>query len=319
MLDLERLRKLHISRKPWGQLAVANLGLSWDYRLPRRTRIDMEQLDNLPQRPAMLAMNHTDRYNYWPLQYQLYRARKQFCCAWVKGKYYESAMMGWFMDRCDNIPLPSRGYVLTTEFRRGVGRTPDESEYRALRDLVDGDGVVAPPPEVRRFLERRGGAEAFRNDYEILWVAMAREVERLSGEAIEAGHHLMVFPQGTRSIRLSKGHVGMMQIVQRLGIDVVPVGCNGSDKVYPGGKPFARGGHIVYRFGEALSIDGPELGPHRVTQEYTPFTPSANPFRERFQAATDLVMDRINGLLDPEYQFSADGSSDGVAGVNRFV
>lgn len=320
MLDLEHLQKLHIGRKPWGQLTVANLGLSWDYRLPRRTRIELVDDHHLPSdRPVMLAMNHTDSYNYWPFQYQLYRNRNQFCCAWVKGKYYESALMGWFMDKCDNIPLPSRGYVLTTEFRKAVGRAPDEAEYRALRDLVDADGVVEPPPEVRRFLARKGGTEAFVSDFEALWSAMAHEVERLSREAVGHGHHLLVFPQGTRSKRLPRGHGGMMQVVQRLGLDVVPIGCNGSDKVYPSRKPFARGGHIVYRFGAPLRLEGPELGPHRVTAEFTPFTPGAHEHRAAFQAATDVIMDRINLLLDPEYQYAPDGESDGVSGVNRFV
>jgi hypothetical protein len=34
---------------------------------------------------------------------------------------------------------------------------------------------------------------------------------------------------------------------------------------------------------------------------------------------TDVVMDHINELVDPEYRYSDDRSSDGVSGVERFV
>lgn len=35
----------------------------------------------------------------------------------VKGKYYENPFIAAFMDSMNNIPLPSRGYVITTRFR----------------------------------------------------------------------------------------------------------------------------------------------------------------------------------------------------------
>ncbi len=41
--------------------------------------------------------------------------------------------------------------------------------------------------------------------------------------------------------------------------------------------------------------------------------------REAFQSMTDVVMDHINELVDPEYRYSQDRSSDGVSGVERFV
>ncbi|MCB9522464.1 MAG: 1-acyl-sn-glycerol-3-phosphate acyltransferase [Myxococcales bacterium] len=320
MLDLDRLKALSIRKTPWGQLAMANLALSVDYRLPRRTRIALEGLEHLPDRPVFFAMNHTDRYNYWPFQYQLYRAGHGFTAAWVKGKYYENRLMGWFMDSCTNIPLPSRGYVATTEFRKQVGRLPDEAEYRALRDLVDGGDPAGLPDGVQMFVEERGGPLTVRADFEALWAQMVGEVVRLNREAIAQGHSPLVFPQGTRSKRLSKGHVGMAQMSQLLGVDIVPVGCNGSDKAYPGGSPFSKGGEIVYRIGPPITLDGPEIGQFRVRAPFTPFTREAMiRHAADFLGVTAVVMDRINVLLDPEYQFSADRSSDGVQGVNRFV
>lgn len=320
MLDLDRLKALSIRKTPWGQLAMANLVLSADYRLPKRTRIRIEGLEHLPDRPVFFAMNHTDRYNYWPFQYQLYRAGRGFTAAWVKGKYYENRLMGWFMDSCTNIPLPSRGYVVTTEFRKQLGRLPSEDEYRALRDLVDGRTPERLPDGAQMFVEERGGPLTVQADFEALWAQMVAEVVRLNREAIQNGHSPLVFPQGTRSKRLSKGHVGMAQMSQLVGADIVPVGCNGSDKAYPASSPFSKGGEIVYRIGAPILLDGPEIGQFRVRAPFTPFTNDAmDRHGEDFRGITAVIMDRINLLLDPEYQFSDDRSSDGVQGVKRFV
>ena len=125
---------------------VANLGLALDYRFPKRSEIVIEGKERLPpDGGAFLAMNHTDRYNYWPLQYAMYRAGLPFTATWVKGKYYENRYVGAFMDSTNNIPTPSRGYVITTEFRKAVGRPPREDEYRLLRDLVDGKRMPGEP------------------------------------------------------------------------------------------------------------------------------------------------------------------------------
>ncbi|MEO1175515.1 MAG: 1-acyl-sn-glycerol-3-phosphate acyltransferase, partial [Myxococcota bacterium] len=107
--------------------------------MPRKTEIEVEGLDNLPDRSVVLAMNHTDRYNYWPFQYQMYRfGVPRFTATWVKGKYYENAMMSWFMMSMNTIPVPSRGYIIAARFQEAIGRAPSNDEYRLLRDLVDG-------------------------------------------------------------------------------------------------------------------------------------------------------------------------------------
>ena len=314
MLDLDRLKRHTLRTTPLGQLLMAQF-LRFDYRIPKRTKVILEGAENLePGRRYILAMNHTDRYNYWPLQLVMYRRKLGFTTTWVKGKYYESGFTGWFMDVMGQLPLPSRGYVVTTRFREVVGRPPTNDEYRALRDLADGkaeatDGLRALLGDVDRFLAE------FRSHYEL----MIDEVMRLNQTALDVGLHILVFPQGTRSKRLSKGHIGMAQVAQHLGVAVVPIGCNGSDRVYPGDRPLASGGRIVYRIGRPLEIDGPELAPFRVTEPFRPFTLAAQKHREAFQGMTDVVMDHINGLLDPEYQYSETQASDGVSGIDRFV
>jgi hypothetical protein len=99
----------------------------------------------------------------------------------------------------------------------------------------------------------------------------------------------------------------------------VPVGCNGSNLVYPGNSPFAKGGRIIYRIGKPLRLDGRELRDYRVTEPFRPFTLEAGVHREAFHGMTAVVMDHINELLDPEYQYAEDRTSDGVRGMDRFL
>jgi len=328
MLDLARLEKIRLRKTPPVQILIAQLILRFDYALPRPTHITLVGLENLPRdRGVFFAMNHTDRYNYWPFQYQMYRQHvNRFTATWVKGKYYEKKLMGAFMDSTNNIPLPSRGYVITTEFRKVHGRVPKEDEYRALRDLVD--GAVSPDEAankggmaVRAVLEKGGSAASFPERFDALFAAMMAQVTRLTRQALfELDLNVMIFPQGTRSKRLSKGHTGLMQMAQHLGCAIVPVGCNGSDRAYPAGSPFSKGGRLEYRIGAPLELDGPELMPHRVREPFVPFMQAASDAHgAKFRAATDIVMERINGLLDPEYQFADNHASDGVDAINRFV
>ena len=328
MLDLARLERIRLHERPLAQRLIGQLLLRQDYRFPRPTRIELVGVENIPRDVGVFfAMNHTDRYNYWPFQYQMYRhGGLRFTATWVKGKYYENALMGAFMDATNNIPLPSRGYVITTEFRKAVGHVPSSDEYRVLRDLVDGridpdEAAARGGDRVCKMLDHGGPRAAFAVRLDALFARMMAEVTRLTRDALERHQlNVLIFPQGTRSKRLPQGHTGLVQMAQHLGRTIVPVGCNGSDHVYPGSSPFAKGGHIVYRIGAPLTLDGPALAPHRVIEPFVPFSDAASQAHgPAFRAATDIVMDHINELLDPEYQYSDEKASDGVEEISRFV
>ena len=62
-----------------------------------------------------------------------------------------------------------------------------------------------------------------------------------------------------------------------------------------------------------------ELRAYRVSQPFRPFTLEAGVHREAFQGMTAVVMDHINELLDPEYRYADEQTSDGVRGMNRFL
>lgn len=322
MLDLDNLRNVKLSKSPKAQRFVGRLMRHLDYKLPKKTEIEFEGLDNLPtDRPIFLAMNHTDRFNYWPLQLGLHLEKKGYTATWVKGKYYENSVMARFLGSVNGIPLPSRGYVITTQFRDQLGRPPEAEEYRALRTLINaGAWDAAPTPEARQFVDSKGGDAAFTRWFEDLWADMMAEVVAINRRAFDLGLYVLVFPQGTRSIKLSKGHVGLAQMSQHLGADIVPIGCNGSDRLYPGNSPLSKGGRVLYRVGEPLTLDGEAIGQYRIQDHFVPFSRSAEELHgDKFRAITDVMMDRINDLLDPEYQYSEDQASDGVEAMNRFI
>lgn len=323
MLTLERIQQIQLTPRPLAQRMLAALLIHVDYRIPRRTEIVVEGLEHvLGTGPAFLAMNHTDRYNYWPFQCHLH-LHGRYTTTWVKGKYYDSAPMGRFMDLMSNIPLASRGYVIATAWKQAAMGPLGGEAYRTLRDVVDGRAPVATALEqggaTERFVRAHGG-QGFGEQMQARFGRLMREVMRLNQQALDIGLNVLVFPQGTRSIRLSRGHTGLMQVAQHLGAPIIPIGCSGSDKLYPGDLPFSKGGRVVYRCGPPLQLDGPELGAHRVRAPFTPLTRAATAEHgEAFQAATDVVMDHIDALLDPPYRYAADRASDGVSGVDRFV
>lgn len=331
MLDLARLSRIRLRARPRFQRVVALALLAPNYDLPPRVKIDFEGDARVPDEPVIFAMNHTDRYNYWPFQYAWWRRRERFTATWVKGKYYENEWVGRFMELTNNIPTVSRGYLITKDFLATLGRRPENEEYAALRALVNeaAAGRVVEPDAVipRALLERRRDMlgrpfDPAREPYAValdqLFRAMMRRFTELNREAADLGLDILIFPQGTRSVRLSRGRVGLSQIAMHLSRPVVPVGCSGSDRVYPGSSPIGRPGHIVYRFGEP--IYPADAAAWVDASEFEPFTPEAErDHNAAFQTYVDDVMDRIEPLVDERYRFSPDGESEGVEGSRRFV
>jgi 1-acyl-sn-glycerol-3-phosphate acyltransferase len=327
MLDLPRVMGIRLSSPPRGQLAVGRFVLIPNYEVVRRVRIGFDGVERVPQGPVIYAMNHTDRYNYWPFQYRLWRAHGRYTATWVKGKYYENRFMGRFMEWTNNIPAVSRGYLITRDFLATCERRPTDVEYEGLRSLVDEasrDPRAAPraiegaPAEIfdrkRSMLGREydPSRETYPTAVNALFAAMMARFVALNRQAHgELGLDLLVFPQGTRSKRLSRGHIGLAEIALELRASIVPVGCSGSDQLYPGSSPFARGGTVTYRFGAPLRYE--DLAAYHVPEGFQPFdAKDEERYRDRFSGLVDLVMNRVNDLVDPEYQFgpAGEGESD---------
>lgn len=324
MLDLALFDRIRLSARPPVQRLIADAFLRFDYR---KVDLSVEGIERIPDHPVIYAMNHTDNFNYWPFQYSLHARGQRYTATWVKGKNYERPTVSAFMRYTNNIPIASRGYLITRDFIGTLGRRPTDDEYRALRDAVSHDApipdgavprvLLETPREImgRRFDPSR---ERYPDALDRLFRAMMRRFLELNGHALSIGLDLLVFPQGTRSVRLSRGHIGLIQVALALGATVVPVGCNGCDLVYPGRSLVAKPGRVVYRVGEPLRpADLADLAP---TERFEPFSREAEAtHRERLQALTDRIMERLDALLDERHRFSADRTSDGTRGTARFV
>lgn len=334
MLDLPRLERLKLVRRPVSQRFFGSL-LHMNYHWFPRVELSLENWDFIPDTPVIFAMNHTDRYNYFPFQYSLWTELDRFTATWVKGKYYENTLLAQFMESMLQLPTVSRGYLITKDFQSAMGRTPTDQEYALLRAYVDAravgeEGVTPEPPEIPEMLLRKSRnpfgldydpAEADYADYicELFREMMGRFVA-LNREARDIGLDLLIFPQGTRSTRLLSSHVGIAQIALHLQIPIVPVGCSGSNLVYPGASPFAKRGRIAYRVGPPITYE--ELAPFHIGDAHAPFSAvSERDDARSFRGVADLVTERIEPLLDPDYQLAKspkDEFSEG-RGSDRFV
>ena len=332
MLDLARLERLKLVRRPFSQRFIGSfLGLNYAW-LPG-IELTFENQDRIPNRPVIFAMNHTDRYNYWPFQYALWKRLDRFTTTWVKGKYYEGRFLARFMESMLQLPTVSRGYLITRDFLSVMKRTPTDREYSLLRAAVDARalgevGELPDPPDIPEMLLRKSrnpfgvAYDPGQSDYAdyictLFHAMMARFVD-LNATAVDTGLDLLVFPQGTRSKRLLPGHIGIAQIALYLKVPIVPVGCNGSDGVYPGASPWGGRGRIVYRMGDPIFYE--DLSSFHITEAYAPFSATAERDHLRqFQGVADLVTDHIEPLLDAEYR-RADEPVEGIEqGAARFV
>jgi 1-acyl-sn-glycerol-3-phosphate acyltransferase len=76
-----------------------------------------------------------------------------------------------------------------------------------------------------------------------------------AAKRIADGASVILFPEGTRS---ADGHLqpfktGAIMLALKAGVDVVPVGFNGTHQVLPKGKLLSRGGEVVLRIGTPIS------------------------------------------------------------------
>jgi 1-acyl-sn-glycerol-3-phosphate acyltransferase len=334
MLDLPRLKRIKLMKRPIGQVFFGHTVLGPNYNFLPGVDIRVEGIEKIPNEPVIYAMNHTDRFNYFPFMYRMWKLKERYITVWVKGKYYEGPLVGAFMELTSNLPTVSRGYIITKDFTLTMGRRPKQAEYDTLRELVNKE--AAPDQDAntvdlstlpRELLETPRNILGVEFDPSVcsyavginrVFTAMMAEFVRLNERSFDLGLDLLVFPQGTRSIRLPRGRIGMMEIALRYKKTIVPIGCNGCDHVYTGSLPIGKSGTIEYRIGDPISYE--DLADFHIDEDYAPFSAEAEHLhRDKFQGAVDLVMDRINDLLDPEYRFSDDLQSTGVRGTSRFV
>lgn len=317
---LERLKEMHLPRVPYMQILLARVYLGYDYRFPVPTTVSIDGLDKMShQQPYLVAMNHTDRYNYAPFMTHLDKVGLPPLAPWVKGKYYRTPWLAKLLTSCACMPAPSRGFLLTLDWLARMQRPPQDEEYRQIRRVGDGDDSKEELlPGVRDYLQKApgGSRESFSFLFQEHFEGLSAALVRINVEALELGYRPLVFPQGTRSRRLTPGFSGIVQMALHLKVPILPVAVSGSDLLYPGNSARSRGGHVHYTVGDLFE-------PSALPQAPTDFVPLSIAASKQhgiaFTQLTTALMDRLNELLPEEYQYDPQGLAAIGQGINRFV
>ncbi len=117
------------------------------------------------------------------------------------------------------------------------------------------------------------------------------EAFRLAQRVLEAGHVLMVFPEGTRSPtgELQVAKDGLAMLALRTGATIVPIGVSNTDRVWKMGSFLPRpGGHATMRIGQ----------PFRLAD----VLPAGLDRKKQKAEATTTIMRRIAALLDERHR-----------------
>lgn len=316
MLMPQDLRSIRLKQRPIGQRILKDIAVRPSWWL-NGVRIEAEGLERIADAgPALIAMNHTDRYNYWGLQVALAMQHDLYTSCWVKGKYYEHWFSGMFMHSMSNIPVASRGYLIAASFQARTGRPPNGTEYRQLRNLVDAPHNTPIDPGLQSLLGQ--APTEWVSDIESLFAQHSREVVRLTGEALSVGLQVLIFPEGTRSVRLTRGRIGIAEMACHFRVPIVPVGCSGSHHVYPGNTPWPKRGTVHYRVGEPIHPDDPQYADLAVSPGFEPFAHQTRiDHGAKLQGLVDTVVDRIALLVDDAHK--PDGSASNTPDVGRFI
>lgn len=313
MVDLEYLKNIDLVSYSRVQKFVGRFFLSPNYHLLSDVDIRIENDHRIPRDENVIyAMNHTDRFNYWPFQYKLWRMQTiPETTVWVKGKYYRNPLIAKGLDLCNLIPVPSLGYLIQEFYRRRHGRIMDRNLYRTVKDTVDGredergaDGIA----------EKFAGIDSVMGESFVPFIrdyyekVMERVAELTTNALFEKKLSLIIFPEGTRGKQLGEGRTGIAQVALHSGKKVVPVACNNSDLIYPDSLPFARSGVVTYRIGEPLSVND-RLREFRIDEPFRLLSrESQTRFKNQFEGATRLIMESINSMLDERYRGGLSGA-----------
>jgi 1-acyl-sn-glycerol-3-phosphate acyltransferase len=288
-----------------------------------RTQIRFEGLDALSGGPVLIATNSTQKYDFLPLRAILHRHRMPVVTL-TKGKNYHQPVMAFLLERLGVVPIASRGYLLMVDFVSTLGRRPSEGEYRAIRDHLD-HALPLPEGESGRRLQSTPrlllghrfdpNLERYRDLIRRIYSETMAHTLRLTRTAVEGGHHVQMYPEGTVSSRLGEGRIGAVQLAWALGLPIVPVGLNGCRGAFLGAAPLLRGGAISIRFGRPYRLPGDLLPPDFIAFD------AQHEARHRLalRAATDELMSRLDALLDPELQRREGFAPDGTQGTRRFL
>jgi len=305
MIDIAYLENIKLVSIPRAQKLIARLFLTPNYNFFAKVEIQIEGIEKIPRdKNVIFAMNHTDRYNYWPFQYKLWKAKDfPFTTVWVKGKYYRNATVAKVLDACNLIPVPSMKYLIEEFFVKKFGRRIRREEYRALKDIIAGKEDAGNSLTIKSLELATLIRENFIEFITSYYGAIMERVAELSKEALlEKNLNLIIFPEGTRSIKLGEGKTGLAQLALNTETTIIPVGCNNSEQIYSGNLPFAKSGRVLYKVGDPFSFDG-KLKKYRIKKVFKLFSAESKlKYETKFEEVTRIVMESIDRLVDERYR-----------------
>jgi long-chain acyl-CoA synthetase len=78
-----------------------------------------------------------------------------------------------------------------------------------------------------------------------------------AGEAMDRGHSVMIFPEGTRSLdgKMQRFRDGIGLLAQESGVPVLPVALIGLGEMRSEGRRWFRSGRLEVRVGKAIPVD----------------------------------------------------------------
>lgn len=282
-------------------------------------RVELTGAERIPERPALLCTNSTQRHDFLALMRGLDSLGKRVV-TFTKAKNFHSAASAFVMKRTGTIPLASRGYIITVDLRDSLGRRPTEDEYRAVRNHVD---RAAPLPAALGWLQSRPRAIlgvpfdpqrcAYGEQVQEVYRRSLVETVRLARLAVDDGCYLQIYPEGTVSRQLAAGRIGAVQFAKALGLAVVPIGMSGCPAAFFGESPVPAPGTVQIRVGEPLALAEALPAAHR---PFHPDDEAAN--RGALLGATQTLMGSIEALVDDAHKRPRAGALPGK-GVRAFL
>lgn len=292
-----------------------------------RTHVALEGVENLPETSAVFACNSTHKMDWFFFQ-ELFMNLGLRAPIISKGKNWHEPMARFGCRFLDALPMVSKGYILSVDLKSLLGERPSEEVYRAVRGYVDRGEELSEDDEVyakilstpRDVLGTRfePSQVSYREFVQELYFRFQNEhLLRMTRDLVRENQSIHIYPQGTVSSRLSQGRIGAVELAIAMDLPLVPMGLSGAPGVFRDKElPILKGGEVVMRIGEPLYVSDVV----DVPSDFRPFHPEdERRYRDLLQEVTDVLMERINALLEPEYQWASDRESDGKQGVKRFI
>lgn len=323
-ITLDTIRKIDpIARNSWAY-TTAGLSVLW-FKATPGVSVRMEGIEKLPREPVVVAMNHTHMFDFLPLRAPLLFKKHSFV-SWVKARSYKPWHLGEFLARTGNIPICSRGYILAADYHELFGEMMSEDEYATLRAYLGGKLDELPAGERFDMLQNtkrhivgklyEPSRQTYRKASVSLYYELMHHALEMTRKGVDRGDHVHIYPQGTISSQLTPGHTGIIQAASALKLHVIPVGVSGTIEGFDGvtPKPKRSGGEIVVRFGDLIHIPSDVL-----PKDYRPFHPEDEArYKPHMERHVHTIMEGLNHVCEPDYQWAPDLKSDAKQGIDRF-